>query len=179
MVNEEKLALVQKIQDLLSKNRNFALIKIDKTNHQTLENLRKQLKKTQAVFRVIKNSLFQKSISKLASDSAPYAELKKSFFPLRYTSALILFEKEWGNGLVTFYQFSTKESSISFKFGLLDGHVYKSEELLKIAKLPPKNQLIANLIGSFKSPSSRLIYSMKFNLTKLIFVLKEKAKKSN
>ena len=111
MVSEEKLALVQKIQDLLSKNRNFALIKIDKTNHQTLENLRKQLKKTQAVFRVIKNSLFQKSISKLASDSAPYAELKKSFFPLRDTSALILFEKEWGNGLVTFYQFSIDQES--------------------------------------------------------------------
>lgn len=179
MVNEKKLTFVQKIQDLLSNNQNFALIKIDKTNHKTLENLRKQLKKNQAVFKVIKNSLFQKSINKLAFDSTPYAHLKKSFFPLKDASALLLFDKEWDKGLGTFYQFSTKESSLSFKFGLLDGKVYKSEELLQIAQLPSKNQLIANLIGSFKSPSSRLIYSMKFNLTKLIFVLKEKSKKSN
>ena len=179
MVNEEKLTLVQKLQDLLSKNQNFALIKIDKTSHQTLENLRKQLKKNQSVFKVIKNSLFQKAINKLASGSTPFAHLKESFFPLRNTSALILFEKEWSNGLGTFFQFRTKESSLSFKFGLLDGKAYKSEELLHIAQLPSKNQLLANLIGSLKSPSSRLIYSMKFNLIKLLFVLKEKSGKSN
>ena len=179
MVAQEKFALVQKIHDLLLKNQNFALVKIDKTNHQTLEALRKELKKNQSVFKVIKNTLFAKAVNKMATDNQNFVNLKKNFLPLKETNALLLFEKEWSSGLRTFYQFSKKETSLSFKFGLLDGKSYRDEELLGIAQLPSKNQLIANLVDSFKSPSSRLVYSMKFNLTKLIYVFKERSKKSN
>lgn len=179
MVNEKKLSLGQKVQDLLTKYQNFALIKIDKTSHQTLENLRKELQKNQAGLKVVKNTLFEKTINKLSNKNKSFAELKKTFFPLRETSALLLLEKDWNNGLTTFYQFLKKETSLSFKFGQLDEKSYGNEELLKIAQLPPKNQLIANLIGSFKSPSLRLVHSMKFNLTKLIYILKEKSKKAN
>ena len=52
MANLKKLALGQKVQDLLAKYQNFALIKIDRTSHQTLESLRKELKKNQANFKV-------------------------------------------------------------------------------------------------------------------------------
>ncbi|OGK40332.1 50S ribosomal protein L10 [Candidatus Roizmanbacteria bacterium RIFCSPLOWO2_01_FULL_37_12] len=179
MVNEKKLALGQKIQDLLSKYQNFVLIKIDKTSHQTLENLRKELKKSQANLKVIKNSLLEKTINKLSKKNKVLAEIEKTFFPLRDTSALLLLEKEWSTGLASFYQFIKKEVSLSFKFGLLDNLTYPSERLVQIAQLPPKNQLVANLVGSFKAPTSRLVHSMKFNVAKLVYILKEKSKKSH
>ena len=179
MVAQDKFALVQKIHDLLLKKPNFVLIKIGKTNHQTLEALRKELKKNQSVFKVIKNRLFAKAVNKMATDNQNFVDLRKTFLPLKETNALLLFEKEWSNGLRTFYQFSKKEASLSFQFGLLDDKSYIDKELLGIAQLPAKNQLIANLIGSFKSPSSRLVYSLKFNLTKLVYILKEKSKRTN
>ena len=58
MVAQKKIDFVQKIQVLLTKNQNFALVKIDKTTHRKLEDLRKELKKSGARFKVIKNSLF-------------------------------------------------------------------------------------------------------------------------
>lgn len=179
MLKEKKIALVQKIQDLLSDYQNFALIKIDKTNHQTLENLRKELKKNQAIFKVIKNTLFEKTINKLVTPKEKFVELKNSFLPLKETNALLLLEKEWNEGFSTFSQFARKEKSLSFKFGFLDGKSYASDQLLRIAQLPPKPQLIANIIGSFKSPSSRLVYLMKFNMSKFAYLLNQKSKKSN
>lgn len=179
MTNTKKLALGGKIQELLTKYQNFALVKIDKTSHQTLEKLRKELKKDQANFKVVKNTLFEKTIAKLAKGNKSYEELKKNFFPVKETSALLLFEKNWDSGLKTFYEFIKKETSLSFKFGILDNQSYPNEEILKIAKLPAKNQLMANLIGSFKSPSYRLVNSLKFNVTKLIYILKEKSKQAN
>ena len=118
MVAQEKFALVKKIHDLLLKKQNFALVKIGKTNHQALEALRKELKKTQSVFKVIKNTLFEKAVNKMATDNQNFVDLRKIFLPLKETNALLLFEKEWSNGLRTFYQFSKKETSLSFKFGL-------------------------------------------------------------
>ena len=179
MVNENKQVLRQKVQDLLIKYQNFALVKIDNTTHQTLEKLRKELQKNQASFKVIKNTLFEKTVDKLSEKNKIYSELKKTFLPLKETSALLLLEKEWNKGLSLFYQFIKKETSLSFKFGLLDNQAYPNEKLLQIAQLPSKNQLIANLIGSFNSPTSNLVHSLKFNLTRLIFVLKEKSKNSN
>ena len=179
MASKKKLILVQQIQDLLTKYQNFALIKIDKTNHQTLESLRKELKKNQAKFKVVKNTLFEKSIDKLTPTHKIFTNLKKSFFPLRETSALLFLEKQWSRGLKTFYQFIKKETSLSFKFGLLDGQTYADSEILKIAQLPEKEQLLANLIRTFKSPATRAVYSIKFNLNKLVYILNAKSKKIN
>ena len=176
MASKKKLVLVQQIQDLLSKYQNFALIKIDKTNHQTLESLRKELKKNQAKFKVVKNTLFEKSIDKLTSTQQIFVNIKKSFFPLKETSALLFLEKQWGRGLKTFYQFSKKEASLSFKFGLLDGKTYADSEILQIAQLPEQEELLAHLIRTIKSPASSLVFSLKFNSTKFVHLIKQKSK---
>src|SRR3989338_5460617 len=114
MLAQKKVDIVQKIQDLLTKNQNFALVKIEKTTHQKLEDLRKELKKSGARFKVIKNSLFEKSLNKLASSRKNLASLTKSFFPMNETNAILLLDQQWSNALSAFYQFSKKEPSLSF-----------------------------------------------------------------
>ena len=179
MVQQQKLDLVSKIQDLLTKNSNFTLIKIDKTSHQALESLRKELKKTKSSVKVLKNTLFEKAVSILMGKDNSFAKIKKNFFPLKETSALLVLDTDWSKGLNAFYQFIKKEATLSFKFGQLDGTQYDQNTLLKIAQLPGKNQLVANIIGSFKSPTSRTVFTLKFNLLKLTNILREKSKKTN
>ena len=179
MVQQQKLDIVHKIQDLLSKNANFSFIKIDKTKHQALESLRKDLKKTKSSLRVMKNTLLEKAVAKLSEKDKKFEEIKKAFFPLKETSALLLLDTDWNKGLGTFYQFSKKDATVSFKFGLLDGTAYSKETLLQIAQLPGKDQLMANIVGSFKSPTSRTVFALKFNLMKLTNILREKSKKAS
>ncbi|OGK16393.1 50S ribosomal protein L10 [Candidatus Roizmanbacteria bacterium RIFCSPHIGHO2_01_FULL_39_12c] len=179
MINQKKQVLVQNIQDLLAKHQNFALVKIDKSTHQTLESLRKNLKKSQAEFKVVKNSLLEKSIRKNAAEDKVFAKITNLFFPLRNNSALLLLDKNWSDGLRAFFQFIQSEPTLTFKFGILDNNTYATEELLEIAKLPNSDELMARVIGQFKSPTARLISSLKFNFSKMVFILRTKSKQNN
>jgi len=176
MTNSQKLGTVDSFIEKLQKNSNFALIKFDKTTHQSLEALRKALKKEQSSFEVVKNTLFEKAINKLALKNKNLKDIRKNFFPLKETSALLLLGAEWNKGLNAFYQFVQKEKTLSFKFGILDSQNYDETRLTYIAQLPGKDQLMAKIIGSMKNPMSKLVYALKFNTNKFVYILSQKSK---
>ncbi len=100
-------------------------------------------------------------------------------FPLKESTAVLTLGEDYAKGLKAFHTFAKKDTTLSFKVGILDKTVYMNAELEKIAILPGKEELIAKLIGGLKSPSSKLVYALKFNITKLTLVLKERAKQTN
>lgn len=176
MVSTQKKSAVESFAEKLQKNSNFALIKFDKTTHKSLETLRRALKKDQSSFLVIKNTLFEKAINKLSLQNKNMKELKKKFFPLKETSALLSLGEDWNKGLNAFYQFIQKEKTLSFKFGILDNQGYDEIRLMQIAQLPGKDVLMAKIIGSMKSPTSKLVYALKYNAQKFVYILQQKSK---
>lgn len=176
MVSTQKQSAVESFVEKLQKNSNFALIKFDKTTHQSLETLRKALKKEQSTFLVIKNTLFEKAINKLALENKKIKELKKKFFPLKETTALLSLGADWSKGLNAFYQFVQKEKTLGFKFGILDNQGYDEIHLTQIAQLPGKDQLMAKIIGSMKNPTAKLVYALKYNTQKFVYILNQKSK---
>jgi large subunit ribosomal protein L10 len=179
MVNQLKKTQVATLLKTLEEKTNFLLVKIGKTTHQSLESLRKDLKKTDSSIRVIKNTLFEKTVNKIALKKPVFSDLKKRFFPLRESSALVTFKDGWDKGLKTFYQFSKKETSLGFKMALLDDTLYDSKQVLQIAQLPTKDELLGKIIGSMKSPMSKFVYALKYNTNKLVYILQEKSKVKN
>jgi len=175
MVTTQKKFQVAELNKILKENPNFLLVKLEKTTHQSLESLRKQLRKNDSSLKVIKNTLFQKAVN-LISDKPLFADLKKKFFPMKEPSALVTFKKNWSDPLKTIFQFINKEKTLSFKFALLDSALYKNEEIEKIAQLPGRNELMAKIISSIKSPMSKFVYSLKFNTNKFVYILKTKSK---
>ena len=176
MVSKQKKTAVESFVDKLQKNSNFVLIKFEKTTHQTLEALRKELRKQGSSFSIVKNTLFEKAINKLMLQNKSLKELKKKFFPLKDTSALLSLGSDWSKGLHSFYEFIQKEKTLDFKFGLLDHQNYDASALTQIAQLPGKDQLLAKIIWSMKTPASRLVYALKYNTQKFVFILNQKSK---
>ena len=179
MASQTKQSQVENLIDVIQKSNNFALIKFQKTLHTTLESLRNDLKTNNSQIRVIKNSLFQKAFNKLVSKNKKLANLKDSVKSLRDNTALLLLGDEWNKGLTAFYKFAKKEQTLSFKFGFLDEAVYQSADLTKMAELPPKEELLAKVIGSMKTPISHLHYTMKYNMQKFVYILSEQSKKTS
>ncbi len=179
MANQKKQLRVQTILELLKINPNFVLVKFEKTPHRTLEELRKELKKNQSHLKVVKNTLFEKAINKLSKTFNVLAELRKKSFPLKENSALITFKSDYIGPLSVFYKFAQNEKNLSFKLGFLDNQIYLNQDLLKIAQLPPKDQLIAKIVQSIKTPLTRFIYSIKFSQNKFVYILKERLKVTN
>lgn len=179
MANQAKKTQVISLVELLNSTPNFALVKYEKTKHKSLEELRKGLKEHQAQIRVVKNTLLQKALQTKAASMKEVNELVQKIFPLKESTAVLTLSEDYAKALKSFHTFAKKDATLSFKIGLLDNTVYLADDLQKIAILPSKEELIAKLIGGLKSPSSKLVYALKFNISKLTLVLKERAKQAN
>lgn len=179
MPNTKKTQEVNTLIAQLQEAPHFVVVKFEQTTHKALEQLRQELKKTSTKLRVVKNTLFEKTLTGLAGKDKNIEELTKKVFPLKENSALLTMSGDYAAALSAFFTFTKKDKSLSFKFGVLDKTIYLGPELDKIAKLPGREVLLAKLIGGMKSPSSKLVYSMKFNISKLTLVLKERSKQTN
>lgn len=179
MASQKKQIILDQIVTFLKKNLNFTIIKFDKTKHTSLETLRKELKKSGSNVKVVKNSIFEKAILKLSGENKDIKEFNSKISDLKDSTAIIGLGSDWSKGLSAFYNFIKKETTLSFKLGILDSQIYTSEVLTKIAQLPPKEELLGKIIGSLKSPISKTVYSLKFNTNKLVYILKERAKQAN
>lgn len=178
MASQNKKLQVDSLSQLITNASHFALIKYDNTSHQKLENLRQELKKDDAKLRVIKRSLFEKSLKKLAQQRRELKDFVKTVFPLKENSALLTLGEDYLQGLNIFAKMAKNEKSLSFKFGFLDKKIYPADVLDKIAQLPGREQLLAKLIGSMKGSQAKLVYTLKYNVTKLTYVLKERGKQN-
>jgi len=177
MPNQKKIEKAQTLAKLLSSKKNFLIIKFTNISHQRLEQLRKNLKEKQAKLTVIKNTLFEKALESLVNINQKFKEIKEKFFPLRENSALLIFEGDWSEALSSFYKFAKNEGTLFFKFAFLDDVVYSENDLIKLSQLPSKNELLAKIIGGLKSPSSRLVYALKFSFFRLSNVISQIGKK--
>jgi len=176
MANINKKNQVDSIFQLIEKNSNLLLVKIGKTTHQGLETLRKELRKSDSKVKVIKNTLFEKAINKIALKNKLFIDFKKQFFPLKETVALITLGDRWNEGLKTLYLFTKKDATLSLKLALLDKTLYNAEKSIQIAQLPSKEELLSKIIGSMKSPMSKFVYALKYNTNKFVYILNAKSK---
>jgi large subunit ribosomal protein L10 len=177
MSNTKKTSQIDELVQQLENQSNFALVKFEKTLHTTMEGLRRDLKQNDASLKVVKNTLLEKAIRRLTSKNKALNEVTKNF-PIKENSALLSLGQDWSKGLGAFHKFSDKEKTVSFKFGYLENKVYDGKNLTTIAQLPPKDQLVAKLIGTMKAPMAHLTNAMQFNMQKLVFVLNAQAKKT-
>lgn len=178
MANLKKQGQLDALIDFIKKSPNFALLKHEKTKHIALEGLRKELRASNATIKVIKNSLLDKAIRRLAGSNEALKTFGKKILPLRDNTAIISFGEDWSKGLGSTFTFSQKDQTVTFKAGVLDNSVYTGADLLTIAKLPSRPQLVAQLIGNMKSPMTNFVYGLKFNMQKFVYILSERSKQT-
>ncbi|NTU46268.1 50S ribosomal protein L10 [Candidatus Roizmanbacteria bacterium] len=178
MASLKKQELLQSTLSFLETTSHFALIKFDRTPHLTLEQLRRELKKNGAQLKVIKTSLFDKALQKMAEKKMELHPMVKHAVPVKESTAIISLGEEWNSGLSAFQKFAEKEKSLSFKAGFLDNTTYDKTQLERIATLPGKDQLIAKILGGMQSPSTHFVYALKFNMQKFAYILSERSKQA-
>lgn len=179
MKNQKKLSQRTEVSDFLKESGNFALIRFEKTTHIALEGLRRELRKAGATLKVVKNTILTKSINQLASEKE-YSDLhsfQKIVKGIKENTAVVSLGKDWSNGLNAFAKVAQTDKTISFKMGYLDHTSYEGAKMEAISKLPSRGELIAKIIGSLKSPTSRFVYALKFPAQKFAMVLNAKVKK--
>jgi large subunit ribosomal protein L10 len=176
MPNAKKVAQAEIYSDLLSNRTNFVVVEFEKTPHKAMETLRKTLKKSDARFKVVKSTLLEKSMQNMSSEKNDLTVFLEKAFPIKGPSAILALGENWTEGLKAFYDYVKKDESLRFKVGYVEKNVYDKKQVEGLAQLPSKPELMAKLIGSMKAPMMKTVFSMKYNMTRFVTVLSEKAK---
>jgi large subunit ribosomal protein L10 len=112
-----------------------------------ITNLRGQLRKLNAEYRVVKNNFARIAFKELSQpDVTSY---------LVGPTAIALSSGEASQVAKSIFDFA-KETSVKVKGGLIDGQVFTGNQVEAFSKLPTRDQLIAQLMGTMKAPARNL-----------------------
>ena len=71
------------------------------------------------------------------------------------------------------YNFSLKNENLKILGGFLENQLRNMEEIIILAKIPSKQELLAKFIGSIKAPMSGFVNVLQGNIKGLVYVLSQ------
>ncbi len=111
-------------------------------------NLRTTLRGTEAEYKVIKNNIIKRALD--ANNESALDEV------LEGPTAVITTEADYLNALKAIYNFAKDNDFYKIKGGIVEGKVLSVEELITLAKLPSRQELLGMLAGGLLSTISKL-----------------------
>lgn len=160
----QKTEIVKEIGEKLNGYKHIVLTDFTGLTMDKLQALRKDLKKQGIFYKVLKKNLVSLALEKFG------VKLKDAGGPLEdsYKGSVgiaVSYEEEF-KGPKIIHTFSKKNTALSIIGGVLENRVVNKEEMIQLATLPSREELLA-----------RLAFVLKFPLTKLAMTLNEVGKK--
>lgn len=164
MARSKNILAVQSITESLKKAKALVLADYRGLNVAQMSELRTAVKKAGGNFEVTKNTLL-KLAAKNSQFSIPDGQL------IGPTAALWAFENDPAP-IKVFVNFAKQNELPKIKFAIWEGEPISEERIFQLASLPGVKELQAQLVGRLQSPISGLVFSLNWNLQKLVIVLK-------
>ncbi len=152
MNREQKAAVVDEIADQIGSSEAIYAVDYRGISVAQIADLRAKLRDADTTFRIVKNSL-----TELAADKAGAAELKPM---LEGPTALALVRGDAALAAKAISDTARLLHILDFKGGLLNGGVLTSDEIRSIARLPAREVLEAQLVGTIAAPLSGLVRTL-------------------
>ena len=145
----------EKEQTVASLNSGFAnakfvgLVAFKGLNVAEISSLRHELRSTGTEFRVVKNTLAKRAVK-----DTELEQLEEYF---RGSTAVALTSEDPSAPAKILARFAKENPNLEVKIGLLDGKPLSRENIESLSKLPPREVLLAMLLGTLKAPSNGLV----------------------
>ena len=130
-----------------------------------LQLLRNKLRNNGGVFRVVK-----KRLASIAVDGVEGVNSLDSY--LNGQIGIVFAKEDPVVVAKTLYDFSRENNNLSVIAGCLDGQVFDKKEVKRIASLPSKDVLLAQLVGLLNAPITRFVSVLTDILAKPVRVIK-------
>ena len=161
--------MVQELTQAMGERPNFFVTSIGKLEASEADGLRKKLHSVRSRLLVVKRTLGARAFSLLKTEEA--ASLFAGSVGLVLPSEDLL---PTAKVIVEFAK--SHEEQLVVRGGWIDGQLLAKPQVEHLASLPPKPQLIAELIGVLESPISNLIFTLEQVLGDIPWVLEEASK---
>ena len=170
-VLQEKKAIVKNLSEKLKNSCAGVVVSYKGINVEDDTVLRKNLRESGIEYMVTKNTLLRRAV-----DAAEISDLTEV---LEGTKAVALSENDHVAAARILSKFSDSHDFFQIKAGFIDGNVITKDAVIKLAKLPSKEVLIAQVLGSLNAPITGLATVLKGNIRGLAIALNQIAQKKS
>ncbi|HET9946763.1 MAG TPA: 50S ribosomal protein L10 [Patescibacteria group bacterium] len=159
---KKKEVIVAEVTDKVNKAKAMVFTNYAGLTHQQLEKFKREVRPLEAEYAVAKNTLLKRALGdRIEGQEDKFQQPTGTLFlygdvvaPLKVLSKLM---KDFDKPEV--------------KFGLLDGKVITDKEVVKLSTLPPREVLIAQMLGMMNAPIQGLHRALSWNLQKFVMTL--------
>lgn len=131
--------------------------------------LRRKLREAGVEYAVVKNTMLRR-----AADKAGLSELDSV---LEGSTALAISRNDHVAAAKILSEYAEKNKDFSIKAGFIEGKVIGTDEVEELAKMPPKEVLVAKVLGGLNAPISGFVGVLHANLRGLVCALNAIAEK--
>lgn len=163
MPNVKNIKQLGEIQEKVGKAKAMFLVDYAGLTHQQLEEMRRELTNVNAEIAILKNTLVniafqEKKIDAKERLQGPHAVIFAYEDPIAPAKVLVTFNKKYQLPVI--------------KFGIFENNIIEEGMVTTLSAIPPKEVLLAKLLGLLNSPITSLVYDLNFNTQKLVQLLK-------
>ncbi|HLK57361.1 MAG TPA: 50S ribosomal protein L10 [Chthonomonadaceae bacterium] len=151
MPNAHKEEVVSNLRQVVERSKGAILTDYRGLTVAEVSTLRKKLRAVDAEYHIVKNTLFKIALG---------GEVSPELDALLTGPTAIVFAKEDvvapAKSILDFVR-DAKKTDVKVKGGYIDGKVYNLEQVQALSKLPPKEQVVAQLLGTINGPMSSFV----------------------
>ena len=163
LTREQKEKIVKELKENIKKQKAIVFVAIEGLKAKEIYNLRKRLKQVNCLLTVAKKTLI--NIAFKAKN------LKINTEKLEGEVALIFGFKDEISPAKISYQFSLENKNLKILGGFFENKFKEIDEIITLAMIPSRKELLARFVGSISAPISNFVYTLQANIKGLICVL--------
>lgn len=160
-----KQKILEELKEKIDKQKVVVFFDFTGLKVKDLSNLRKKLKKENGELKVAKKTLIAIAFKKLNESIAE--NIKK----LSGEIALVFGYQDVILPAKTLWQFSRDFPSLKILGGFVENNFKAADEIIALAQLPSREELLAKLVGSIAGPISGFVNVLQGNIKGLIYAL--------
>lgn len=161
---DQKKEIVKSLSESIKSSKSVVFSDYKGLKVKDMTGLRKELRKSKSDFRVFKKTLLKIALKEAGIE----LDTKK----LEGQVAVTISQADEVAPAKVIAAFAKKNENLKIVGGLLDLKEMSMEEMVALAKLPGKEELLAKLVGTLNAPISGFVNVLAGNLRGLVQVLK-------
>ena len=165
LTKEQKQNIIKDLKESIDKQKSMVFVSVKGLKAVDLLELRNKLKESNCRLLVAKKTLIDIAFK----DSKVEVDTKE----LDGQVALVFGFKDEVLPAKTSYEFSKKNENLKILGGFLEDKFREVNEIITLAKIPSREELLAKVVGSISAPISGFTNVLHGNLRNLVYVLKE------
>lgn len=156
----EKHEVVADLSERLSEAKCLYLTDFTGLDVAAITELRRRLTNARVEYVVVKNTLARRALA-----GGPYEGLVEH---LSGPNAFALSREDVVTAAKILTEFAREREKPRIRAGAIEGRVVSIDEIRRIAELPPRDQLLAQVVGAVRAPLAGLVYTLSGLLSKFV-----------